>query len=1086
MSYAQGGAAHQQQQQPQRQQQAPPQQPPQAPSIASFGSLSGQSQQQQPFKQESQQQDSPAHHHHPTLPPLQSQNGGFAQFGNLSYAHPGSQSHTPTTPHTPTTNSIQGHNSNGFPTHMHSPAAGASGSMLPPSSYNPYTMSSSMYPSSTATSMPSSTSSVGLPTIRPMPPGGVGAGLGGLPSLTGQIGQLGQQSFMQSEEAPTHVVGSQGRRGILPSAPGRPNPPAQGTAQSTKSMIPQKDADGKFPCPHCNKTYLHAKHLKRHLLRHTGDRPYMCHLCKDTFSRSDILKRHFQKCSIRRGNPTGANHLAHQRRNTNGSNRLSISQQDGPIGLAALPDVNGQPYNVSSSPTVNGDASGRTSRANSIVNPGAMSHRNSLNALGIMGSGGSNGESMNSSAPYNPAMYAMHQQHQQQQQQQQQQQNGGQPPSNYAFNAPQMGNNMYNNAQQMSFLGQQSSRFSNSHNNSPIAQSHGANGDNGAQSTDWSRMFNQTGQDGFIGGSQPVNASSQGINTYIKTEQDMEGKNNFDINPSSINQESFLGSLYSHPSAFGSEEHDNEHGIPGFPNWSMDDPLQAKVDRLMEFCFPHGANTVDHAAAEAVQMCLSVENVKHFAEHYTSFQGHWPIIHMPTFKLTDANDGLVMAMICVGAIYSPKFNVDQVRQMMEFVAQTVKNKSNTYQRALSGQTEGLGNSSWDIEEFQALVMIQCMFMWNGDTHQREAARNEFPTLCHIAKSMRLMQTAEPGHYAYSSLHHTHGSSDPAFDRFNFCWRGWLEQEKRSRAMYLLFLLDAAMAIYFNCRPQFDPLEIRLPLPSDDAAWDARDHRECVNALGLNGHEAQQRNLTGTRKSRQPGMREAMRTLLEPNATFQPGATNAYSKFVLIHALNTKIINVQRQLNSPDGAFPGFSFGLGSSAPATPLSQNDWLEQHNGGASGSNSGHGTPTADGFGPAIANVQAQQEKKRLDKALNKWKRTWDQDTEIQYPPSHLAKRFGFSRDGVHFFFLGRSFLQSSRPQDWTATADQRFTQTMALLKKIKQFVMHDNSRGLDLGSVGDIDETYGTDNLTLNMKLLFKPYNSTVDGMIAGVRT
>src|SRR5277367_4119907 len=37
----------------------------------------------------------------------------------------------------------------------------------------------------------------------------------------------------------------------------------------------------------------------------------MCVLCNDTFSRSDILKRHFQKCSIRRGNPTGASHLSH-------------------------------------------------------------------------------------------------------------------------------------------------------------------------------------------------------------------------------------------------------------------------------------------------------------------------------------------------------------------------------------------------------------------------------------------------------------------------------------------------------------------------------------------------------------------------------------------------------------------------------------------------------------------------------------------------------------------------------------------------------------------------------------------------------
>ena len=28
-----------------------------------------------------------------------------------------------------------------------------------------------------------------------------------------------------------------------------------------------KDSEGKFPCEHCNKNYLHAKHLKRHMLR---------------------------------------------------------------------------------------------------------------------------------------------------------------------------------------------------------------------------------------------------------------------------------------------------------------------------------------------------------------------------------------------------------------------------------------------------------------------------------------------------------------------------------------------------------------------------------------------------------------------------------------------------------------------------------------------------------------------------------------------------------------------------------------------------------------------------------------------------
>lgn len=67
---------------------------------------------------------------------------------------------------------------------------------------------------------------------------------------------------------PTHVVGSQGRRGILPSATGRPSAVNNQTVNGGKHS-PQlvKDADGKYPCPHCNKPYLHAKHLKRHMLR---------------------------------------------------------------------------------------------------------------------------------------------------------------------------------------------------------------------------------------------------------------------------------------------------------------------------------------------------------------------------------------------------------------------------------------------------------------------------------------------------------------------------------------------------------------------------------------------------------------------------------------------------------------------------------------------------------------------------------------------------------------------------------------------------------------------------------------------------
>jgi len=754
---------------------------------------------------------------------------------------------------------------------------------------------------------------------------------------------MGQQNaFMQNEEAPTHVVGSQGRRGILPSAPGRPNPPAQGSAQSSKSLIPQKDADGKFPCPHCNKTYLHAKHLKRHLLRHTGDRPYMCHLCKDTFSRSDILKRHFQKCSIRRGNPTGANHLAHQRRNTNSGNRLSISQQDGPIGLAGMPEVAGNNYNggMMASPTVNGDVSNRPSRANSLITPTNMSHRNSIAGLGILPS---TAEQMGSSAGFQQGMSAYSMPGSS---------NGGAMQPSYAFNSQSMNGNVYNNQpSQMSFLGQQSSRFDNSQSNSPHQNS---NGDGNGNQFDWKAVFSQSGQDGFIG-SQPANVSSHNIN-QIKTEPEaMQGD---------MHNESFLGSLYSFPP---SEYSEGDGGISGFPAWSLDDPLQAKVDNLVRYCEAMHGNP----ALPLVKSCLTVENVRHLAEQYTSWHGHWPILHMPTFKLTSAGDGLALAMLCIGAIYSPKLSMDQTRQIMEFVKARVMSSSSIYSRTINGQVEGLGTSAWEIEEFQALVMVQHMFTWHGEPHHRQAARNEFPTLARIAKTMRLHRTCPVGHYAYSVLHSGSSNHLTQAEVQNWTWQSWLEQEKRSRAFYLLFLTDAAMSIYFNGTPQFDPLDVQLMLPADDAAWDAGDAQECASALGLYGERAQSKNTNGTRHARQPGMRDAMRMLTEPNAIFAPGSTNAYSKFVLVHALITRIVSFQKTLLQPESFAPGVTSAFNGSTPVTPLSQNDWLEQRSGsaGLSASSSGHVTPT-DSFIQGIQSPAAQNEKKRISYALDKWK--------------------------------------------------------------------------------------------------------------------
>lgn len=101
-----------------------------------------------------------------------------------------------------------------------------------------------------------------LTHIRPMPPRGNGR------SSSSSTATPTNHSDGVEEPPPTHVVGSQGRRGILPSAAGRPVAIVGANTSGHKAApTPEKDEQGKYPCEHCTKTYLHAKHLKRHLLR---------------------------------------------------------------------------------------------------------------------------------------------------------------------------------------------------------------------------------------------------------------------------------------------------------------------------------------------------------------------------------------------------------------------------------------------------------------------------------------------------------------------------------------------------------------------------------------------------------------------------------------------------------------------------------------------------------------------------------------------------------------------------------------------------------------------------------------------------
>jgi hypothetical protein len=578
-------------------------------------------------------------------------------------------------------------------------------------------------------------------------------------------------------------------------------------------------------------------------------------------------------------------------------------------------------------------------------------------------------------------------------------------------------------------------------------------------------------QHGYHESSQIYNPQSQNnnyINTYnpnLPAQQLSTIKTDPHIKPDP--QGSIYGGVYSGAVPVPSD----------FPTWDIqNDPVQEVSSKLLFFCFP---NNQVISRGNDIRSYLSPDNIKHFLEKYTNFQGHFPLIHMPTFRIADAHESLLLGIICIGAVYSERMAPSQARDMMEF-SKAVIERTSTLVASLSQDYSGgtsMTSSKTDLEQLTALHMMQVLFTWHGTPVQRESARRQFSSIVALTRKLGLTTPVTTG--SFSVCHQRHFKTENHIAA-EFDWNAWIEQERRSRLMYAIYLTDAAMVLYFNSSPLFEALEIRIPLPADDAAWDARSSAHCAEALGLKGIAlARERNPAGSRRTKQPEMHSALETLMRTDIDLQPGTTNLYSKFVLIHALHVQLWNAQKQLSQEGGnpqnpAFPG-------SGSSTPLTQNDWVVRGiDGTTSTASSGRATPVDGGA--------SQQLLKAANSAFDKWKKVWDDDMAVQYPPSSTSyRRFGFCRDGVHFYWLGKYLMKNNRGSEWQMAPDQRFSQVMHLLKYVQGFVTSDSAkRGEEPGSVNDVDHQFGVRDLTLDMSQLFKPINKQIDSPVMGVHT
>ena len=483
----------------------------------------------------------------------------------------------------------------------------------------------------------------------------------------------------------------------------------------------------------------------------------------------------------------------------------------------------------------------------------------------------------------------------------------------------------------------------------------------------------------------------------------------------------------------------------GMNGWNLPNSFPSTAERLTAFC---QFDESDDSDAQLLRRLLSNQNIEELYAHYLDYHIHWPFINVASLNLAETYEGLILSMICVGAVYSDRATIHEVRSCLKHIKIILK-RSEAFrlsQRFSIDASEVQGREFDIIQQLKALLLIDGVAAWHGDGELRGDVMQCNGGYIRLVRALGLLAPAPPSSPAYSILHQPGFVDDTTLE--NWDWNAWLIQESRVRVVVHLFLLNAALVMYFNFPTYLEPTEIHIPLPVDDAAFNASDAEECARALGLQGAAAvEEANPSGTRSAKQPELHTLLAHLQTPGATnLPPRSTNAFGKFIVVHALIVQIHLVRRRIFLEHGA------QVARGPPTARAPRN--LMLHNG-----------------------LSIPQFLRNIVGSLSRWLAAWRHDLPLQFSGT-APRNAGFCRDAEPFFFIAKLMLQSSSKDLVDVPADTRCQQVMRVLKLVKaRLAADERSRngGGDADPTGAVDDDFAMDDLSWDMKLLFAPLAS-----------
>ncbi|RDB14606.1 Zinc finger protein klf1 [Hypsizygus marmoreus] len=260
---------------------------------------------------------------------------------------------------------------------------------------------------------------------------------------------------------------------------------------------------------------------------------------------------------------------------------------------------------------------------------------------------------------------------------------------------------------------------------------------------------------------------------------------------------------------------------------------------------------------------------------FSTFCTQVPIVHPATWKMEDKPLILVRAMQACGALFV------KTPTAVAFVDETLSSTRDAL-------IQEFAKTSSDPREQNHLILTVVLLQTIGLFHQKADQRIS----SNVYHGMLVMMIRRTGFITRVGAW-TPPDLDDA-QSLDSAWREWANYETIKRVLFLAYIHDCCHCMYFSIPPSFQPAEMDMCLPCDNALWDAADAREWYGLV-------QAPSPYGTGSSRISGfsMKRALGVLNETRFSTVSVSLNPFAHFILIHTILRNLYASHAESPTPD-------------------------------------------------------------------------------------------------------------------------------------------------------------------------------------------